>query len=162
LVEHINRLLGDTAAARAAKKAIVIHSLVYGSMVSGLVVMTSGLQNLILVGLFKSQLGVEISYFQWLLLRWPYLGLALITQWCVPRPFDCIGMAVPGGTEAIDRGYGELAPTSRGEWRALAILALTALAWATEGLHHIPSHIVATIGLSSLFFPGLLPLNWSQ
>src|SRR5262249_51538838 len=59
LVEHINRLLGDTAAARAAKKAIVIHSLVYGSMVSGLVVMTSGLQNLILVGLFKSQLGVE-------------------------------------------------------------------------------------------------------
>ena len=162
LVQNINRLLGDTVAARAAKKAIVIHSLVYGSMVSGLVVLTSGLQNLILVGLFKSELGVEISYVQWLLLRWPYLGLAVITQWWIRRHFRCTGMAIPGGTAAIDRGYQELAPTSRTEWRAVAIFILTALAWATERLHHVPSHVVAAIGLSALFFPGVLSLDWMQ
>jgi anion transporter len=162
LVENINRLLGDTTAARAARKAIVIHSLVYGSMVSGLVVMTAGLQNLILVGLFRSQLGVEISYGQWILLRWPYLGLAVITQWWIRRHFGCVDMAIPGGATAIDRGYRELAPTSRREWRTIAILVLTALGWATEQLHHVPSHLVAVIGLSALFLPGALSLDWTQ
>jgi solute carrier family 13 (sodium-dependent dicarboxylate transporter), member 2/3/5 len=162
LVQNINRLLGDTPQGRAAKKAIVIHSLVYGSMVSGLVIMTAGLQNLIIVGLFKSQLGIEISYFQWFLLRWPYLGIALITQWWVRYHFRCIGMPIAEGTDAVDRGYRELPPTSRVEWRAIAIFCLTALGWATESLHHIPSHVVAVIGLSALFSPGMLSLDWTQ
>jgi anion transporter len=162
LVQNINRLLGDTPAARAAKKAIVIHSLVYGSMVSGTVVMTAGLQNLILVGLFKSQLAIDISYVHWILLRWPYLGLVVITQWWIRRHFRCIGMTIPDGASAIDRGFRELAPTSPVEWRAIAILVLTALGWATERLHHVPSHVVAVIGLSALFFPGMLSLDWAQ
>ncbi|HUI94374.1 MAG TPA: SLC13 family permease [Xanthobacteraceae bacterium] len=162
LVQNINRLLGDTPAARAAKKAIVVHSLVYGSMVCGLVVMTAGLQNLILVGLFKAQLGIEISYFQWIALRWPYLGLALITQWWIRRHFGCSDMAIPGETAAIDRDYRALAPTRGAEWRTIAVLVLTAAAWATERLHHVPSHVVAVVGLSALFYPGLLPIDWAQ
>jgi anion transporter len=162
LVQKINRMLGDSPAAHAAKKAIVIHSLVYGSMVSGLVVMTAGLQNLIVVGLFKAQLGIEISYFQWILLRWPYLGLVLITQWWIRRHFRCVDMVIPDGSIAIEREYRDLPPTSRVEWRAMAIFVATAFGWATEGLHHIPSHVVAVIGLSLLFFPGVLSLDWVQ
>ena len=52
VVQGICRLLGDTPEERAAKKAIVIQSLVYGSMICGMFIMTAHLPNMIMVGIF--------------------------------------------------------------------------------------------------------------
>lgn len=162
VVNNVNRLFGDTSAERNAKKAIVIHSLVYGPMVCGLIVLTSGLQNLVLVDLFKSQLGIDVSYLDWLLLRWPYLGLAVITQWWIRRYFRCVETKVPGGIEEIEREHSALPKVSRFEWRAAATFALTALAWATGSVHHLSSAVVAVLSISILFLPSFLDLDWTR
>src|SRR5678815_1207529 len=77
---------GDTPEERDAKKAIVIQTLVYGSMISGMCILTAHLPNLVLVGLFEKQ-GLRLSYIDWFLLQWPYLGMFVITQWWVQRYF---------------------------------------------------------------------------
>lgn len=162
VVLDITRLLGETAEERRARKAIIIHSLVYGSMVCGLVTLTAGLQNLILVGIFKSELHLDISYLDWLELRWPYLGLALLTQWWIRYWFGCLRTPLPGGRAAVERECRSLPPVSSRERRTLGVFVLTALAWMTEPVHHVPSHLVAALGAGALFIPGLLGLDWAE
>ena len=54
VVNGITEMFGDTPEERAGKKAIVIQTLVYGSMISGMMIMTAHLPNLVLVGLFET------------------------------------------------------------------------------------------------------------
>lgn len=79
VINGITRFFGDTEAERAGKKAIVIQSLVYGSMISGMCIMTAHLPNLVLVGLFESELALRISYVDWFILQFPYLGMFVLT-----------------------------------------------------------------------------------
>ncbi len=97
VVNGITRLFGDTPEERAGKKAIVIQTLVYGSMISGMCIMTAHLPNLIIVGLFDKQLGLHLSYFHWFLLQWPYLGMFVITQWWVRYYFRTRGVGSRAG-----------------------------------------------------------------
>ena len=95
VVKGITDLLGNTPAEREAKKAIVIQSLVYSTMISGMCIMTAHLPNLVIVGLFEKKLGLRISYFEWFLLQWPYLGMFVVTQWWVQHYFKTRAMASP-------------------------------------------------------------------
>ena len=61
--------------------------MVYGSMIAGMCILTAHLPNLVVVGLFQSKLNLEISYFNWFLLQWPYMGMFVITQWWIQRYF---------------------------------------------------------------------------
>jgi anion transporter len=162
VVNGINRLLGDDPRERDAKKAIVLLSLVYGSMVCGLVIMTAGLPNLIVVGLMRSQLKVDITYFEWFLLRWPYLGMFVLTQWWLHYYFKTYGVSIAGGFKAIEDQYRQLPKMSQSEWLILLAFCITALLWMTENLHRIPSHISAVIGISLLYVPGVLGFTWKQ
>ena len=76
----IARLFSDSPRERAAKKAIVIQTLVYGAMISGMCILTAQLPNMVVSGLLEKQLGIHISYFTWFKLQWPYLGMFAITQ----------------------------------------------------------------------------------
>jgi hypothetical protein len=42
----------------------VIQTLVYGSMISGMCIMTAHLPNLVLVGLFETELALSLSYYR--------------------------------------------------------------------------------------------------
>lgn len=160
IVKGVIELFGDTPREREAKKAIVIQSLVYGAMISGICIMTAHVPNLIVVGLFEKELKLNISYIQWFLLNWPYLIMFVFTQWWVRWYFNTKGVMVPGGRERIARMHAEL-PKMRGqEWIILAIFGLVALAWVTEKWHGIPTHLVALMGIAVMFIPGLFDLKW--
>ena len=73
-------MFGDTPAERNAKKAIVIQTLVYGSMIGGMCILTAHLPNVVVAALIEKQFGVRISYADWLRLQWPYLGMFALTQ----------------------------------------------------------------------------------
>ncbi|OHC67910.1 MAG: sodium:cation symporter [Rhodocyclales bacterium RIFCSPLOWO2_02_FULL_63_24] len=161
VVNGITRFFGDTEAERAAKKAIVIQTLVYGSMISGMCIMTAHLPNFVLVGLFEKQ-GLKLSYFDWFLLQWPYLGMFVLTQWWVQYFFKTRNVGVHGGFEAVQRQYDELPRTSRTEWLILAVLALLAGLWVTESWHKIASHNAALMAMALLFVPGLFPYKWKE
>jgi solute carrier family 13 (sodium-dependent dicarboxylate transporter), member 2/3/5 len=162
VVKGITDLLGDTPAERQARKAIVIQSLVYASMIAGMCIMTAHLPNLVIVGLFEKNLSLRISYFEWFTLQWPYLGMFVITQWWIQRYFKTRSMAIAGGAQVIKRQHAELPRMSQTEWLILACFAVTALLWMTEEVVKIKSTIAAMIGLSLLFIPGLFPFKWKE
>lgn len=162
VVNGITNLFGDTPEERAGKKAIVIQTLVYGSMISGMMIMTAHLPNLVLVGLFESELALNLSYFDWFKLQWPYLGMFVITQWWVQRYFKTRNVGIQGGYQNVQRQYQELPKTSQTEWLILAVFAFIALMWVTEDWHKIKSHNSALLGLSILFIPGLFGFKWKE
>ena len=155
-------LFGDSPRELAARKAIVIQTLVYGAMISGMCILTAHLPNMVVSGLLEKQLGIRISYLTWFELQWPYLGMFVITQCWVQFYFRSRRVPIPGGRAAIAEMRANLAPATRGDRWVLAVCAGVALMWATETLHHVPSELVALIGVAILFAPGVLAFGWSQ
>ena len=162
VVNGITKLFGDTPEEQAGKKAIVIQTLVYGSMISGMAIMTAHLPNLVLVGLFESELALNLSYFDWFKLQWPYLGMFVLTQWWVQHYFKTRNVGIQGGFESVQNQYRELPKTSQTEWLILAVFAFIAIMWMTEDWHKIKSHNSALIGLAILFLPGLFGFKWKE
>jgi len=160
IMNGITGLLGDTPQERQAKKAIVIQSMVYASMIAGMCLMTAHLPNLILIGLFEKELKITISYFDWFLMQWPYLGMFVVTQWWVQHHFKTRRFEIRGGAEMIKKTHDELPKTSAAEITILAIFVLTALLWMTEKWHKIPTLMIALMSLSALFIPGFMPFRW--
>ncbi|MBI3560914.1 MAG: DASS family sodium-coupled anion symporter [Gammaproteobacteria bacterium] len=168
VINGITKLFGDTPEERNGKKAIVIQTLVYGSMISGMCIITAHLPNFVLVQLFETELAVHISYIDWFKLQWPYLGMFVITQWWVQHYFKTRKVSVHGGFETVQRQYNELPKTSQSEWMILLVFAIVALLWVTEnGVgawkgHGIKSHNAAMLGLAIIFIPGLFGFKWKE
>jgi anion transporter len=137
VIKGITDLLGTTPAEDEARKAIFIQALVYGSMIAGMCIMTAHLPNLILVGLFQSKLSLQISYFDWFVLQWPYLGMFAITQVWIQRYFKTRSMAIAGSARLIERQVAELPKMSQSEWLILGCLAFMAILWMTEDFFKI-------------------------
>ena len=161
VINGVTRLFGDTERERNAKKAIVIQSLVYGSMISGMCILTAHLPNYIIVDLIGKQ-GFKVSYWEWFTLQWPYLGMFVITQWWVQWYFRTRSVTAQGGAQAIESQYREIPRMSQSEWLILAVFALVALLWAFESQTGIAAQNAALIGLAVLFVPGLLGFKWKE
>ncbi|WP_420823370.1 SLC13 family permease [Trinickia diaoshuihuensis] len=155
-------LFGDSPRERDAKKAIVIQTLVYGAMISGMCILTAHLPNMVVAGLLEKQLGVRISYLTWFELQWPYLGMFAITQCWVQFYFRSRSVPIPGGRSAVTAMRASLAPATGGDWTVLAVFGGVAALWAAEAWHHLPSEVVALIGLAVLFAPGVLAFGWAD
>lgn len=162
VINGICDFFDDTDKGKAGKKAIVIQTLVYGSMISGMCILTAHLPNYVLINLFAKELKLSLSYVDWFKLQWPYLGMFVITQWWVQYYFKTRSVGVRGGHAAVETMYGDLPRTSRTEWVILAVFAGVALAWMLEPLHKIAAQNVALIGLAVLFIPGVLPFKWHE
>jgi solute carrier family 13 (sodium-dependent dicarboxylate transporter), member 2/3/5 len=162
VINGITNFFGNTNRERDGKKAIVIQTLVYGSMISGMCILTAHLPNLVITGLFEKNLGVRISYVEWFVLQWPYLGMFVITQWWVQRFFKTRAVTISGGASAVRDQHEGLPKTSPSEWLILAVFGLIAVAWVTEPWHKIASHNAALIGLALLFVPGLFKTRWKE
>jgi solute carrier family 13 (sodium-dependent dicarboxylate transporter), member 2/3/5 len=162
VMKGITDLLGETPQEQAARKAIFIQALVYGSMISGMCIMTAHLPNLILVGLFQSKLNLSISYFEWFVLQWPYLGMFVLTQFWIQRYFKTRSLAIAGSAKLIEKQVSQLPKMSQSEWLILACLSVMAVLWMAEDFFKIKSHIAAMLGLSLLFIPGLFKFKWKE
>jgi anion transporter len=158
----IVQLFGDSPRELAAKKAIVIQTLVYGAMISGMCILTAHLPNMVVSGLLEKELGIRISYLTWLKLQWPYLGMFVITQCWVQYYFHSRSVRIPGGRAAIASMRAALPRAARSDWSVLALFGGVAVLWATEPVHHLSSEIVALIALAVLFAPGVLRFGWAE
>lgn len=165
IVRGITDLLGDTERERQAKKAIVIQTLVYGSMITGMFIMTAHLPNMILVEMFGKN-GFNIGYLDWMLLQFPYLAMFALTQWWVRHHFKTKGIEIAGGHSSIANMHKELGKTTSGEWLLLLVFAGVALFFMLgkgSPIHQIHKYqlgIISLMGILVLFIPGLFPFNW--
>ncbi len=167
IVRGICDLFGDSEKEREAKKAIVIQSLVYGSMISGMFIMTAHLPNMILVGIF-GQNGFPLGYLDWMLLQFPYLGMFVLTQWWIRYHFRTKGVEIAGGHTAIHKMHKDLGGMSSAEWVLISVFSGVALLFAMgKGsaiyeLHRFQLGIIGLIGIIVLFMPGLFPFKWKE
>jgi sodium-dependent dicarboxylate transporter 2/3/5 len=167
IVDAVARLLGNTPEERAARKMIVIQSLVYGAMICGMVIMTAHLPNLILVDLF-GKANFKIDYVHWFLLQFPYLGMFVLTQWWLRYHFRAGKVPIAGGYQKIHAMHEEMSSMSRTEWLLLMLCAGGALMFALgKGspiyeLHQYPLGIIGLVGIMILFTPGLFPFSWKE
>jgi len=167
VVNGIANLLGDSPRERDAQKAIIIQSLVYGSMIGGMFIMTAHLPNLILVNLFSSN-GYSINYLQWMWLNWPYLGMLPVTYLWMRWFFRTGDLQIAGGLDRINKMHVELGPMSPGERMLLAVFGFVALLFLlSKGspiyeLHSYALGIIGLIGMMILFTPGMFALTWKQ
>jgi len=160
IVNGVIGLFGDTPEEKNAKKAIVISCIVYATMVGGILFLTAHLPNVLMVGLFDKQLGVRISWIQWLWLHLPIIGLYPIMYWIVSAVFRCGSVEVPGGLERITKEKSDLGAIKSHEWVILGIFGFAAVMWALEDFHRIKTGMVALIAVGVFFIPGVFPFNW--
>jgi anion transporter len=162
VIKGISDLLGDTPGERAAKKAIFIQGMVYASMIAGMCILTAHLPNYIIVGLFQSKLNLHLSYFDWFLLQWPYLGMFALTQLWIHYHFKTRSIPIAGSGKMIGQHLARLPKMSQSEWLILACVAFIGILWMGEDVFKIKSHIAAMLGLTLLFIPGLLKFKWKD
>ncbi|MFZ5556540.1 MAG: SLC13 family permease [Pseudomonadota bacterium] len=168
IVQGVTNLLGDTEEEQEAKKAIIIQSLVYTSMIAGMFIMTAHLPNMILVGLF-GQNGFRLGYLDWMLLQFPYLGMFVLTQAWVRYHFKTARVQIAGGHAEIRKLHKELGPMTPAEWVLIAVFSGIALFFVLgkgspiAQVHNFQLGIVCLIGISLvMFIPGLFPFTWKQ
>ena len=167
IIQGVTDLLGNSERERQAKKAIVIQTLVYGSMITGMFIMTAHLPNMILVEMFGKG-GYHIGYLDWMLLQFPYLGMFVLTQWWVRYHFKTKGVEIAGGHASIAKMHKNLGPTATGEWLLLLIFTGVALFFMLGKnspimkVHNVQLGIIALVGFLVLFIPGLFPFKWKQ
>ena len=167
VVTGIANLLGDSPRERDCQKAIVIQSLVYGSMISGMFIMTAHLPNLILIDLFARH-GYHVSFLQWMLIQAPYLGMFAITQWWVRWFFRTGGVRIAGGRDRIAEMRAALGPMSSCERALIGVFALVAALFVLgrgSPIYELHSYALGVVGLGGMmlmFTPGLFAFNWRQ
>lgn len=168
VVKGITNLLGDSDEEKEAKKAIIIQSLVYGTMICGVFIMTAHLPNLIMVGIFSDNGFAGLGYLDWAILQFPYLGMFVLTQWWVRYHFKTAGIEIAGGHSKIQAMHKELGPMSRAEWTLISVFCLIALLFMMgKGspiyeLHKFKLGVIGLVGILIMFTPGLFPFSWKQ
>jgi solute carrier family 13 (sodium-dependent dicarboxylate transporter), member 2/3/5 len=168
VIKGITNLLGDTPEEREAKKAIVIQSMVYGCMICGVFILTAHMPNLIMVGIFSNNGFPNLSYLNWAVLQFPYLGMFVLTQWWVRYHFKTASVRISGGHAQISKQYRELGKMTKPEWALLGVFAGVALLFAMgKGspiytLHTQQLGVIALVGTLALFIPGLFPFKWKD
>lgn len=108
----------------------------YAASIGGVGTIIGTPPNLILVSYIRETMGIEISFFQWLLIGLPIVVIFLPLAWLlltrvlypirVDRTFE--------GEDVIASEYAKLGPMSRGERATLVVFSCTALAWITRPL----------------------------
>jgi solute carrier family 13 (sodium-dependent dicarboxylate transporter), member 2/3/5 len=163
VVNGVLGLFGETPEERKAKKAVVIQSIVYGAMISGIMIMTAHVPNLIVVGLLNTQLKISVSYIDWFILQVPYIGMFVLTNWWVNSQLKTNRIAIPGGRERILKMSDQIPPMTWQDIIILGVFVLVSLLWITQRtLHNLHTAMAILIGIMVMFSPGLLSMKWKQ
>lgn len=139
-------------------KALML-SIAYSASLGGIATLIGTPPNALLAGAVKELYGVEISFFQWMLIGVPFAWLLLFAAWLylVKIAYPTKIKEFPGGKAVIEEELRKLGKTSYEEKAVLVIFSLTALAWILRSFviqKYIPGiqdGIIAIIGAALLF-----------
>jgi sodium-dependent dicarboxylate transporter 2/3/5 len=127
--------------------------------------------NLIGIGFIRSQLGVEIPFFRWMVIGMPVVAVLFIFLYCYLAAVAPAGVReLPTGGELIRKEQERLGPWTRGQRSVAAAFCGTVALWVIPGIvavvagdqsaayqtlaRHLPEGVAALLGAAALF---LLP-----
>ena len=171
IVAHLART-GMTGARQFALVMMLITS--FGASIGGIGTPVGTPPNLIGIGMLERISGVDITFFQWMLLGVP--AMLLMFGFVAVQFYFAGARGMTVGEESTQMVRDELAklgPVSRGQRNVLLAFGLTVLLWVTPGVlavagvettpygrafsQSVPESVAAMIGALLLF---LLPLDW--
>jgi sodium-dependent dicarboxylate transporter 2/3/5 len=173
IAAHLART-GTTGAQQFALVMMLITS--FGASIGGMATPVGTPPNLIGIGMLERFLGLEVTFFQWMLIGVPamvimFAAVALQFYFAGAR-----GIALaPDSTRRLAEEMRKLGPMSRGQRNVIVAFGVTVMLWIAPGVFAIlglantafartydrvmPESVAALVGALLLF---LLPLDWRK
>lgn len=134
-------------------------AIAYSASLGGIATLIGTPPNALLAGAIKEMYGVEISFFDWMLIGVPFAWLFIFLAWfyLVKIAFKTKVKEFPGGKAVIDEELKKLGKASYEEKAVLTVFVITALAWITRTffienfIPNITDGIIAIIAAVLLF-----------
>lgn len=155
----------------------------FAASIGGLATPIGTPPNVIGIGFIRSELGVQIPFFSWMLLGVPTVLVLFVVLFFTLRALSPAGAAtLPGGSTVARDALAELGPWRTGERSALMAFVLTVALWIVPGILALlfgaqdpltlavqlalPEGVAAIIGATLLFVlpgaPGERALTWPE
>jgi sodium-dependent dicarboxylate transporter 2/3/5 len=154
----------------------------FAASIGGLATPVGTPPNLIGIGFIRSQLGVEIPFFRWMLIGVPVAVVLFLLLYAFLRAVAPAGVReLPAGADLIRRERERLGPWTPGQRSVALAFGITVALWVTPGVvavlageasplyqgltHRLPEGVAALLGAAALF---LLPgkdgpaMSWSE
>lgn len=146
-------------------RKMILLGVAFGGTISGTVVMTAAIGNILTVELLKQFLGIQVSYIEWFIYTVPIWLLLIPAAWLVliksfPLPKE--DEEFHHVKEEMNKKLAELGKINIEEKKCLGILILIVGLWFTEPLHGIHPSIPALIGSILMAFPGVGCSKWEN
>jgi sodium-dependent dicarboxylate transporter 2/3/5 len=172
IVAHLART-GMAGARQFAMVMMLITS--FGASIGGMATPVGTPPNLIGVGMLRSNAGIEITFFQWMLIGIPagaLMFLLLAVQFYFAGARKVVVDAA--STQMVRQELEKLGPVSRGQRNVLTAFGITVLLWVAPGIfaiaglddsafargfaESVPESVAAMVGALLLF---VLPVDWT-
>jgi sodium-dependent dicarboxylate transporter 2/3/5 len=126
----VTRTLGSADPDPSEKRfaAALVLSIAYASNIGGFSTPIGTPVNPIVIGILDKNLGVQVSFLEWLILGVPIMLVALPVTWWLLRLAFPFRMRT-GTPESIAAAIGQTPPMGQPEHRVLAVVATTSAAW---------------------------------
>lgn len=130
------------------------------SCVGGVSTLSGNSYNVLAASLIQQQIGVDISYLQWMVVGFPVaLALSLVVAWwlCVVFKPEKISAEV---ADRLRDDVSRLGPLASQEIKVLVIFGTMIVFWvASTWISWLNTNIVACVGLVVMFLPGVRVIN---
>ncbi|KAB2330433.1 DASS family sodium-coupled anion symporter [Cytobacillus depressus] len=146
-------------------RKMILLGVAFAGTISGTVVMTAAIGNILTVELLKEFLGIQITYIQWFTYTVPIWLLLIPVGWFIllksfPLPKE--NKEFPHVKEEMKRKLDALGKVNAQEKKCLSILILIVGLWFTEPFHGLHPSIPALIGVILMAFPGIGCAKWES
>ncbi|TVT27335.1 hypothetical protein FO441_09840 [Salinicoccus cyprini] len=164
MVPVLSSIIEETGVdARSNFNKLMYIGAAFGGNVSGIVVLTAGIGNILAIEILRLYEGVSISYLQWFIYAAPvWLLLVLATMYIVWRSYPPEAHSFDRLQNKMQGKYQSLGRLTVEEKKCTAILAVTILIWFTESWHGYHPTFAALLAVVLMSLPGTGFADWKK
>lgn len=121
----------------------------------------SGL-NVLALNLLKNTANVDVNFLQWSMIGLPFAAILTVIAWYVLLKMVPPEISYVQGLDDIKAERERLGPLTGKEKTFCLIFAVVLILWFTSIWTQLDIAVIAMIGATTLFFPGIEVLTWNQ
>lgn len=135
----------------------------FGNNVSGVVVLTAAVGNILAVEMLRIYLGTSVSYVEWFIYVVPiWFLLAIAVMFILWKSFKPEVQTFPRLKESMREKYMQLGKLTLSEKKCIIILGVTILIWLTESVHGYHPTFAALLAVILMSMPVTGIVEWNK
>lgn len=132
-----------------------------GCLIGGMGTPMGAGMNMMTIQFLADTTGTNITFLDWSMIGIPVVFILAPLSWCIIIKIFPPEMDVLSGLDIVRQRYENLGPMRRNE-RIFLLLAIINIAmWLSEPLHKTPLPVMAVMGGTVFFMPGINLLDWN-